>query len=1307
MTVSLLSMALLALAGPAAASLVVTTTNETGSLPFTPTWTPATTSLIAGLTPTVAYGNFAKEDTNRTVNSLTLGGSLTINTELGNADDSVNNTTTSTNYVTGGNGAGAGSTLIYTLPAAAHGYNVTNISVYGGWADNGRDAQSYTVSYATAENPATFLYLTNVEYNPTVPANTPTANLVSLIDSAGGTIASNVVAVQFDFTFPNAENGFTGYGAITVQGTPAAVVVPPAISITASNENGAATFTPDWVVETDSLIAGTLPTTQTGNFDAEPAGSVSQLTDGIIGSSGDPSGFVTAGAGAGTTLIYTLTNSVNGSDVTNIVVYSGWGNNNRDGQYYILSYSTVTAPTTFVPITTLYFNPAFTNGNASANRVAISGLNGAPLGQNVASIKFDFASPPYASAFDNAYQGYSEIIVEGKNSAPPTAPPSAYLVQDILPTHAETAVGDQVVFTASFSNLPPVTILWQQITTNATATNNLSSGVVNVTANGVVTSTLTLNNVQLTDSGSYRAAGLNATNGAAAPSYGTAAPLAVGTPTAVGSIVVDYAGQTAPVGSGFYPAWTIATNADLVFGFPTDGSGNPGTATAGAGTFSLGGSYGDPSILDDGTLGNTLTEVVSAGWVNVIAGQSITYTLPTSTFGYNITNIAVYGGWPDESRDEQTYQVLYSTVSAPTVFNSIGTFKYVPSFTSGEPTATRTILVPTKGVLAQNVAAVEINFNINFGTDWNGYSEVTVGGTPSTGLIPGLAQDITPLTAEDVVGSSVTFSASFANATGYQWQKNGTNITGATSTNLTLSNLQLSDTATNGGYSLVGHNSAGNNSTRSCALTVDPAPAAVSNVITAFAYQTSDDTAPNAFGPTWDTSQLATSLIYQQNPPGGGNGAGNFGGGNDAAGGLPVLTDGSYGLFAYDSTHPAFAAGGPNAGQYVIYTLGANVDGYNVTNIQIAGGWNDNGRNAQYYTVYYSTVANPTLFIPITAVKNAPTFPNQSVIRTTITPAAGVLASNAYAIKVDFTIPGGVPNGYSGYSEISVFGSPATVDNLPVDVTVENEDPASGTAPTWIIETNSLIEGQLPSSHGAGAFAGSFNNEAPAGGLPVLTDGTFGAADRNLSYATCGGAFGAGSSITYTAPSGSWNLTNIVVYSGWLNYNRDGQFYNISYSTLAAPTTFIPLVTVNYNPPVPDGVNGATSPSANRVDIAPANGISLATNVYAVTFDFTPQTGGLDNGYSGYAEIVLQGTNVPATVVSAPKIGSVKLTGGNLILTGTGGIQGAGYTLLTTTNLLSGWTTNVTGFFGNGGAFSNAIPVNTTNPAAFFQLRTP
>jgi hypothetical protein len=121
------------------------------------------------------------------------------------------------------------------------------------------------------------------------------------------------------------------------------------------------------------------------------------------------------------------------------------------------------------------------------------------------------------------------------------------------------------------------------------------------------------------------------------------------------------------------------------------------------------------------------------------------------------------------------------------------------------------------------------------------------------------------------------------------------------------------------------------------------------------------------------------------------------------------------------------------------------------------------------------------------------------------------------------------------------------------------------------------------------------------------------------------------------------------------------------------------------------------------VNIAPLNGATyLATNVYAVTFDFTPQTASLDYGYSGYAEIVLQGSSLPG--FNAPYV-----SGSNLILTGAG-TPGNSYVLLTSTNVaapLAAWTTNATGVFNGAGVFSNAIPISVSPPAHFFRLRTP
>jgi len=218
----LTGLALLFSASLSLAQLTVTTANQQGALPLTPSWTPATDSLIARLVPTTTAGNFSLEATGRSVNSLTAGGSLTISQIAGN--------TTSTNYVTCGNADGAGSLIIYTLPASANGYNLTNITVYGGWKDNGRDAQACTVSYSTVANPTVFNVLTSVNYNPTVSANTASATRAILANATGGLIASGVAAVKFDFTAPSSENGYCGYAAITVEGTNAAAPTGPPIA---------------------------------------------------------------------------------------------------------------------------------------------------------------------------------------------------------------------------------------------------------------------------------------------------------------------------------------------------------------------------------------------------------------------------------------------------------------------------------------------------------------------------------------------------------------------------------------------------------------------------------------------------------------------------------------------------------------------------------------------------------------------------------------------------------------------------------------------------------------------------------------------------------------------------------------------------------------------------------------------------------------------------------------------------------------------------------------------------------------------
>ena len=469
---------------------MLTTTNQTGSEPFTPAWVPATNSLIAGLAPSTADGNFSEEIAGRNVDSLTAGVSLTI-TSVGDP------LTCSTNYVTCGNDDGAGSLVIYTLPASANGYNLTNITVDSGWQDNGRDAQAYTVSYSTVASPAVFTVLTSVNYNPSVPAGTPSANQVVIADSAGGLIAANVAALQFDFTSPASENGYCGYGAITVGGTEATNLIVPPVVILTTNQNGPLPFTPTWTPAPDSLIAGLVPSTALGNFSEEIAGrNVDSLTAGgsltISQVAGTASiNYVTCGngKGAGSLVVYTLPASANGYgyNLTNITVDSGWQDNGRDAQAYTVSYSTVVNPAVFIGLTSVNYNPSVPAGVASADQVVIAGPTGGLIASNVAAVQFDFTSP----SSENGYCGYGAITLGGTMATNLSVPSVAPAITG-EPQSVTLYAGVTADFTATVSGWP-LNYQWEYISNNIT---NAISGATNAS--------LTISNVAAANAGAYQ-----------------------------------------------------------------------------------------------------------------------------------------------------------------------------------------------------------------------------------------------------------------------------------------------------------------------------------------------------------------------------------------------------------------------------------------------------------------------------------------------------------------------------------------------------------------------------------------------------------------------------------------------------------------------------------------------------------------------------------------------------------------------------------------------------------------------------------
>jgi hypothetical protein len=154
--------------------------------------------------------------------------------------------------------------------------------------------------------------------------------------------------------------------------------------------------------------------------------------------------------------------------------------------------------------------------------------------------------------------------------------------------------------------------------------------------------------------------------------------------------------------------------------------------------------------------------------------------------------------------------------------------------------------------------------------------------------------------------------------------------------------------------------------------------------------------------------------------------AGNFA--EEASGGVGVLTNGTFGTISGGNpgNNTLFATAG--TGEQVTYSLnlGASPQGYNLSRIDVYGGWNDSGRDQQLYTVSYSTVANPSTFVDLTPVNFNPVAAgNPSATRVSITEdALANLASNVAAVRFTFDLPAAPENGYTGYTEIDVFGTP-------------------------------------------------------------------------------------------------------------------------------------------------------------------------------------------------------------------------------------------------------------------------------------------
>ena len=877
--------------------------------------------------------------------------------------------------------------------------------------------------------------------------------------------------------------------------------------------------------------------------------------------------------------------------------------------------------------------------------------------------------------------GDNTVFIDNVSFNPPLATLSTPdLITNTWPVTAVDVAGNQVAFMATFSSTNSTTYQWQKIV-----------GGLMADIAGATNTMLTLTNLQVSDTASYR---LQASN-----SFGvavsTASPLAVSNvPAAVTNVLIAYAAQTG-LGSAltnFTPTWPFV----------------PGSLIAGQSPSSAGsGSFGQNiGLLTDGSFGwITYWPGVGLSPAEVTcgssAGQSVTYTLGSAASGYSISNIVVYGGWGDAGRDQQAYTVSYSTVANPTTFIPLASVDYNPANPGAVQCATRSSLKSsTTGPLATNVAALMFDFTTPAPENgYCGYTEIAVYGTS---LEPAVIVNTLPATAADVVGSQVTFTAAFSGTAplAYQWKKISggltNNVAGATNATLTLANLQLGNTAS---YQLQASNAYGVAVSSPSSLTVSSAPGAVNNLIASYAAQTGFG-GNTFFLPTW-TVASSNSLIAGLSPS---SSAGNF---SLNTGGRTVnsLTAGDSLTIgptsATDTTINYITCGNSGgAGTLVTYTLTGFTAGYTLTNITVFGGWKDAGRDQQAYTVSYSKVTAPAAFISLGTVNYNPANPAsvQSATRATLTAANGVLATNVAAVKFDFTTPTS-ENGYVGYSEILLSGMPSA---QPVKWAVGNGN-WDNSSPNWkslvTAGTTSFLESNLTalddSAIGSSPITVTLTgNHAPS----VLTNnstknyflaGNFGITNGNLVKN--------GVSTLTLANGGANNFSSIQINNGSLQVGNNDTTGSLGVGNVTNNGTLIfnradSLSVGN----LIAGTGAVVQSGGGTVGFSAANTYSGPTTVSAGTLALSGA-----GTISSSAQILLTG----GAVIDASGRPDQTLTLGNgQVLKGSGKVQG----LL---NALAGSTINPGDTIGTLTVQSNVIlqgtllmELNRTNAQAADQL---
>jgi autotransporter-associated beta strand protein len=138
---------------------------------------------------------------------------------------------------------------------------------------------------------------------------------------------------------------------------------------------------------------------------------------------------------------------------------------------------------------------------------------------------------------------------------------------------------------------------------------------------------------------------------------------------------------------------------------------------------------------------------------------------------------------------------------------------------------------------------------------------------------------------------------------------------------------------------------------------------------------------------------------------------------------------------------------------------------------------------------------------------------------------------------------------------------------------------------------------------------------------------------------------------------------------------------------------------------------GTLSISNLNLDLASGDSFTIfkSSSYTASAFDsIVPLTPGPNLAWDT-SRLTVDGTLKVASTGGGIHIDKIARSGGNLVISGSGGSAGTGYTLLSSPNVLapiSNWSPVVSNFFDGAGNFSETIPV-TPQPSVFFLISSP